>query len=323
MNGYRDALSISEIEDSTIKEMEIYVKNVLRSRLQHIFGNSLPESDLIYFFGQFANDPSNFMFMAGERCSIIGIAKHTQKLVNEHGHLYFGSVDKGICASNQNYFKDESVAENKKSIQIEEKVEGVAENKSIQIEEKSHTHFVLNMLLQNAETNVSRKKNGYRFCPETQKLATYLRMVGGRLTYETLQKNLELALPSIVSTNRYLSKSNCIVSEGILRCNELVAHLEKRNLPKYVAIAEDGTRICGRAQYDKKSNKIIGFVQPVNENTGMPDTNSFFARNTDEIINHFSNSNAVASFVNVIMAQPISSKKVPAFPLLVFGSDNR
>lgn len=247
-------------------------------------------------------------------------------MLTDNGHTYFETVDEGICSSSDRYFKNVNTTGN----EIEEscRTKSINEQESSQIRQlqlsdfKSHTHFVLNLFLQNAERNLKRHRGGFRYCNETQKFATYLRLTAGRLAYETLQKNIELALPSIVSVNRYTSKFNYDVSEGVLRCNELLQYLEQRNLPKYVIITEDATRITGRAQYDRLKNKIIGFALPLNED-GMPNTDTFHARNVEEIVNHFSSSNTIASFANVVMAHPITTEKVPAFPLLVFGSDNR
>lgn len=88
-----------------------------------------------------------------------------------------------------------------------------------------------------------------------------------------------------------------------------------------MCISEDATRITNRVQYDSKSNQLVGFVLPLNEN-GMPITFKFPARNSDEFFFHFSQDYPVSSYINVIIAQPIN-KNVPSFCLMMFGSDNR
>lgn len=173
-----------------------------------------------------------------------------------------------------------------------------------------------------ADQNASRTKNGFRFDNDIKTYATYIRMLEGPKLYHFMQKNLEHALPSLSSANRYVQKSNCRVIEGILRCDELLVYLKDRNLDPVVALSEDATRIVGRIQYDIKSNEIIGFTLPLNEMNGLPIPFSYSARNANEIIEHFSSGNTTASFVNVVMAKPVTTQKIPAFCLLLFGSNN-
>lgn len=54
----------------------------------------------------------------------------------------------------------------------------------------------------------------------------------------------------------------------------------------------------------------------------MPIPFVYPARNAHEIMKHFSTENAASSFVNVIMAKPITAQKVKSFCLLLFGSIN-
>lgn len=106
-----------------------------------------------------------------------------------------------------------------------------------------------------------------------------------------------------------------------MRCDELRVYLESRNLSMFVSLSEDATRIVDKVQYDSTTNQLIGFVAKINEANGMPIPLNFPARNADEIFNHFSNENAVSTYVNVVMAQQLSKNATP-FCLLVFGSDN-
>lgn len=123
-------------------------------------------------------------------------------------------------------------------------------------------------------------------------------------------------------TNRYIRSSHCHITEGVLRAEELLKFLNERQLPLAVSISEDATRIVNRVQYDSRTNQLIGFTLPLNCETGMPIPFSYGARSADEIFNHFASDNNVSSFLNVIMAQPIS-KNVAPFCLLIFGSNNR
>lgn len=141
------------------------------------------------------------------------------------------------------------------------------------------------------------------------------------MAYETIYKNLEGALPSLPSANRYIRASNCRMTEGILRCEELSVYLKQRKQPPIVSLSEDATRMIGKIQYDSVSNQLVGFVLPADTKTGMPIPFAYPANNAEEIMNHFLNGNAVASFLNVIMAQPLHG--APPFCLLLYGSDNK
>lgn len=131
-----------------------------------------------------------------------------------------------------------------------------------------------------------------------------------------------IALPSIVSTNRYIRAFNHSVNEGILRCEELLLYLKSRNLPLVVSLSEDATRIVGRVQYDSKTNQLMGFALPLNTENGLPVPFTYKARSSREIVAHFTSNNPVAGFINVIMARPITDKPVASFCLLLFCSNN-
>lgn len=168
---------------------------------------------------------------------------------------------------------------------------------------------------------MKRDKGGFRYGAEIKYFASYLRMLIGPYAYETLQKKLSYSLPSLPSTNRYMSSSGCNITEGILRNEELAIYLAERSLEPVVCISEDATRITESVRYDSKSNQLVGFVLPLHAKTGSPIPFAFPARDSEEILHHFSSNNAVSSFLNVIMAQPMAN--VPPFCLMVYGSDNK
>lgn len=144
-------------------------------------------------------------------------------------------------------------------------------------------------------------------------------MVAGPYAYDTLQKNLELALPSLSSLNRYIKRANHHLVEGELRTIELLKFLELRDLPLAVSLSEDATSIEGRPQYDSKTNQIMGLVLPINKCNGMPIPKSYPARSADEMASYFLNQIPTAKLVNVIIAQPLAN--VSPFCLLLFTSD--
>lgn len=181
--------------------------------------------------------------------------------------------------------------------------------------------YLLCKLLSTSERNSGRKKGGYRYDSDLQQFAMLMRMLSGPLAYQTLQANLEGALPSLSSTNRYIQASHFHITEGVLRSEELRNYLNERNYPNVVSISEDATRIVGRVQYDSRTNQVVGFTLPTNQKTGMPIPLSFPARNVAEIIQHFASGN-VSGFLNVIMAQPVVENAQP-FCLLLYGTDSK
>lgn len=260
---------------------------------------SLNNEDL---FGKaFAKDSEQFQFLPGERLLIKELAAHVKRMVDD------GGTNGGILHFQQTA---STIASNVST----------DTSKSDKLPDTS-THFFLHKLLTAANRNSTRKKGGYRFDSEIKFYASYLRMICGPLAYETIQKNLECALPSLTSVNRYIKSANCHIIEGVLRSEELLLFLKERDLPLAVSISEDATRIIGRVQYDSSTNQLIGFTSPLNHLNGMPMTNSFPARSAEEIYGHFFADHPIANFLNVVMAQPIDSNAKP-FCLLAYGSDN-
>lgn len=182
------------------------------------------------------------------------------------------------------------------------------------------THRILRKFLETADQNACRPKGGYRHDEKVKSYASYLRFLSEDLAYETLQKNLPHSLPSLSTTNRFLARAQYSIIESELRCDELLSYLVERNLPLAVSISEDATRVVNRVQYDSKTNQLIGFVLPL-DNNGLPISFSYKARSAVERKSHFSNRTPVASFINVVMAKTFGTS--PTFCLLAFGSDGK
>lgn len=233
----------------------------------------------------------SFEFELGDKKLIKAVANHVKEVVDGNGK------NTGLA-----YFTKSDVQETT-------------------IESVTEANPLLSMLLSTTERNSNREKNGYRYDPEMKLFAANLRMLAGPLAYETIQKNMPRALPALVSTNRYIHGSGCQITEGILRTEELRLYLDERSLAPVVCLSEDATRICGRVQYDTKSNQLLGFVAPLNKSNGLPIPFAFPARSAEQIFGHFSAGNSIATYMNVIMVQPVAN--VPAFCLIIFGSDNK
>lgn len=290
--GFGNPLSLKNVFDIEIDAIEASV----RKNWSRLLNLKNPKSALDLFGPLYVNDPQNFVFEIGERMMIKLISKHVRVIVDGNGE------NTGL-----HHFK---FVNNSSTQNVDIKINS------------SRTHFFFNKLLAAADQNATRSKEGFRYDADVQLYASYLRMIIGPLGYETLQKNLESALPSLPSTNRYIRASHIHITEGVLRNSELLSYLNERKLPLVVSLSEDATRIVGTVQYDSRTNQLIGFVLPINKKNGMPIPFSYSARNADEIYKHFSNENSVSSYLNVIMAQPVAKNAAP-FCLLIYGSDNK
>lgn len=101
---------------------------------------------------------------------------------------------------------------------------------------------LLCILLSTAKINSIRSKLGYRHTPEMIRFCVYLRSLSGPLAYNTLQINLPGVLPSIEAVNKYIYGPDFLVVDGLLRHEELLENLRKRNLPLWVSLSEDDVR---------------------------------------------------------------------------------
>lgn len=184
----------------------------------------------------------------------------------------------------------------------------------------------LNEMVNCYNNNVNKTKTAYRYSEDLKHFAAYMRMIGGRLNYLTFQANNFGAVPSLSGIDHFIRKRATEFVEGEIRAKQLFQYLSERNLPKFVSLSEDATRINGRIQYDPNSNEIIGFKLPLDKNA-VPICGSYKARTAAEIETHFfdkqdGKENHPANYVNVVMAQPLNRTAAP-FCLLFFGSSNK
>lgn len=138
------------------------------------------------------------------------------------------------------------------------------------------------------------------------------------MLYETLYANLPI--PSLSTISRTIGNSVCDIQEGVCRAKDLKEFLAIRNLPMTVWISEDATRITGKVQYDIRSNQLVGFVLPLNNN-GMPVTGSYPTTSAAKIQESFK-IGKVASLAYVFIAQPLI-ENAPSICLCLFGTDNK
>lgn len=124
----------------------------------------------------------------------------------------------------------------------------------------------MHILLETADKNASRPISGYRFDEQLKSYASYLRFLAGPLAYETLQRNMQLALPSLITTNPFMVQSHHGIIEEELRCDELLSFLTERISPLCISLSKDATRVVNHVQYDAQTNQLIGFLLPTDNN---------------------------------------------------------
>lgn len=92
-----------------------------------------------------------------------------------------------------------------------------------------------------------------------------------------------------------------------------------KNLPKFVWVSEDGTRVNGRIEYDSITNKIVGFVLPLSK--GLTQVKRFIA-SSSPVIQEYFQGGVKASYAYVIVAQPLTPGS-PSYCVGMFGTDNK
>ncbi|KAK3926414.1 Endopolyphosphatase [Frankliniella fusca] len=195
---------------------------------------------------------------------------------------------------------------------MEKTVHLIEHRLAVNLQGTSNGSYLLKILMETAQKNVDKKKQGKRYEEELKLFSVYLFIIGGRILYEFLQANLSDSLPSITEAERILTQT--------LLLKELKNFLVSHNLPVKVCISENGTRIQQKFLYDQTTNQIIGPVLPL-ANKGVTITCSFPAISAAAIAAHLKRSN-LSSSAYAFMAQPLR-KGAPSFCLCLFGTDNR
>lgn len=318
-NSFSSVGAFKCINDDVITEVERFACEELADLLNDSQEN-ISCGDMTYFFGKHASNPDSFQFSDDERYLILSLVRHinasnvADDMCEFFDNMTLQDDREKAFPSPMWYFEDVDNIDFGSPESFDEN-----ENES-EPPFQTHTHYVLQKLLATADQNALRSKAGYRFDDEARQWAAYLRILAGRTAYNALQKNLEHALPSESRINYFVQNKGSKIIEGVPRYQELLIYLKERNMPLSVALSEDATRIDGRVQYDPKLNQLVGFVLPLDSN-GMPIPFVFNARNTEEIVEHFTNDIPIAKTIITVMAQPVG--KAPPFCLLVFGTKNQ
>jgi len=127
------------------------------------------------------------------------------------------------------------------------------------------------------------------------------------------------ALPSLRTIQRQVYSEYHHISEGELQFDGLASHLTKHKAPFVVSISEDATRIISRVEYDRESNRMVGFILSCDD-TGMALVDSFLAT-TFETIEECFKTQQMSKLAYVYVAQCVLPG-IPPFCLGCVGINN-
>ena len=136
----------------------------------------------------------------------------------------------------------------------------------------------------------------------------------------TFCQNLPEALPCLRTVQKMINSEYCNITEGEFRFDDLLKHIAQYKVPKVISVGEDITCLISKVQYDSKTNRMVGFVLPC-DNNGLPLTDTFLASSFQQMEQYFLD-NDVAKYALVYMEQPLGDN-VPAFCLACLGTNNK
>lgn len=192
-------------------------------------------------------------------------------------------------------------------------------NETLGAEEDMTIAPMLKLLYSNALNNAKVKsKSGCRHEDPVKMFAAYMFCLIGKAGYEFIQSNVGVALPSLPTIMRMISKFPRI-REGEFMFDEVAEHLEKWKAPKYVHVHMDDTRVINKIEYDQATDGFTGFVLPLEK--GLPTVNAFILCTFDELKTSFETS-PVANYAHVIVAKPLTAE-APSFVFFVLGTDSK
>ena len=75
------------------------------------------------------------------------------------------------------------------------------------------------------------------------------------------------ALPSLRTIQSAIHSEYKIINEEEFRFDDLVQHLHNYDSESVITIGEDATCVIARVDYDNETDRCVGFVLPLDENS--------------------------------------------------------
>ena len=110
-------------------------------------------------------------------------------------------------------------------------------------------------------------------------------ILGGRRIYEIFYSNFVGIFPSPSTIQDRLRTFDLPSQDGI-NFSAVVEYLKTNNAPPIVVLSADATGVLGCVDYHEKTNSLVGFSAPLNDN-GFPDLEVFIARTAEDIVKQF------------------------------------
>lgn len=185
--------------------------------------------------------------------------------------------------------------------------------------EEERAKSIFKIMTRTSENNEYLNKYKHRFPLDVKLYGTYLFLTSGRKSYDDLVANSDSALPSTSSVRQYISQKRNI-EEGKLDIEGLATYIRSQDCQAFVVISEDQTKVWSKVKYDPRTGCLVGLVAPYGPN-GMPKERFFEVKSASTIYQFFTN-NSKASYVNLVMAQPLKDGVAP-FCLAAYGTNNK
>lgn len=257
--GYSDLRLFKSIDEKRITIVEKFVRDRLlilleaRCQKQNI---EFIQEERPYIFGEYVSNTKTFEFSHDEKRLILSLADCAKQMFESKDIISaFDRMSihdpKDTFQCSKWYFNDnQNSTAPPTTDSYESQINDNIEDETPQTIPQTQTHRILQKLLASADRNAMKPKAGYRFDLDVKRWAACLRISSGPKAYQILQKNLELALPSLSRLNFFVQTTHKTTCEGVLRCEELKIYLNERNIGPVVSLSEDATFVVDRVQFN-------------------------------------------------------------------------
>lgn len=146
---------------------------------------------------------------------------------------------------------------------------------------------LLQRMMNQAMKQAGKKSRGFRHDdPVLEHFCLNIWILGGRRLYEIFHSNFTGAFPSPTTIHNRLLRFDLSVTEDSVNYSAVKDFLVTNNAPLTVCLSEDATGVIGRVEYYEKTNSLIGFSGPL-QNNGFPAPNAFIVRTANDIVHQF------------------------------------
>lgn len=137
-------------------------------------------------FREFTSNPTEFRYSVNDKWLIRQIIEHVKSFNGKRSHFRFSLFESELKTPVESFpFFG--------TTKIETKVNCEPDLKKT-VKKTFENPILLNRMVAEAEKNCSKSKHGFRYDENIKEVASYIRMLSGKLAYETLQNLCQLYL---------------------------------------------------------------------------------------------------------------------------------